>query len=54
MDTHQLAAMTVAGAVASGAHIRLPALAARLAELPRRGAAGTLGPLLTAAVRLAR
>ena len=37
LDTHALAAVHVAGAVATGHHDRLPRLAARIDALPRRG-----------------
>jgi proline iminopeptidase len=58
LDTHALAALHVAHAVAAGAMHRLPALAPRIAALPRRGGSRWLGPLiharLTADLLLAR
>ncbi|MEZ0164842.1 alpha/beta fold hydrolase [Kineococcus sp. LSe6-4] len=52
MDTHQRAAVLVAAAVRAGAADRLPALAGRLAALPRQGASRWLGTAVRAAVRL--
>lgn len=48
LDTHRLAALHVANAVAAGTHHRLPGLADRIAGLPRRGASGRLGALISA------
>ncbi|MEV1295456.1 alpha/beta fold hydrolase [Pseudonocardia sp. NPDC049635] len=50
LDTHRLAALNVAHVVEAGAHRALPALAARLSALPRRGASALLGPLLRAGI----
>lgn len=52
LDTHRLAALHVAHAVAAGGHRKLPALAARIAALPRGGGAHLLGPLISARLRL--
>lgn len=52
LDTHQLAALTVARGVARGRHRDLPALAPRISALPRRGAARWLGPLIAAGLTL--
>ncbi len=52
MDTHQRAAVLVAAAVQAGTAHRLPALADRIAALPRRGASRLLGTAVRAAVRL--
>jgi hypothetical protein len=48
LDTHQLAALHIAHAVATGSGHRLPALADRLSALPRRGPSHWLGPALRA------
>lgn len=48
LDTHRVAALHVTHAVAERAHRKLPELADRIAELPRRGASGMLGPLISA------
>jgi proline iminopeptidase len=49
LDSHQLAALLVAHAAASGTGHRLPALADRLSALPRRGPSHWLGPALRTA-----
>lgn len=54
MDTHQLAALHVAHAVQVGGHHRLPQLADRIADLPRRGASANLTTMLRAAIDLHR
>lgn len=51
LDTHRRAALHVAHAAAAGAVHRLPALADRLADLPRRGASRHVGTALSAVVR---
>ena len=48
LDTHALAALHIAHAVAEGAARRLPQLAPRIAKLPRRGASRWIGPLIHA------
>ena len=48
LDTHQPAALEIAGRVGDGDHRTLPADAGRLAALPRRGASGALGTLVSA------
>lgn len=48
LDTHPLAALHAAHAVASGTHRNLTALAPRISALPRRGRLRTLGPLISA------
>lgn len=48
LDTHHLAALEVAAAVSRGEHRALPTDAARIAALPRRGASGLIGPLVSA------
>jgi proline iminopeptidase len=52
LDTHGLAALHVAHAVAEGEHRRLPELARRIAALPRRGMSGHLGTAIAAALAL--
>lgn len=51
LDTHRRAALHVAHAAAVGAVHRLPALADRLADLPRRGPSRHVGTALAAVVR---
>ncbi|WP_230684962.1 alpha/beta fold hydrolase [Cellulomonas sp. JZ18] len=51
LDTHRRAALHVAHAAAVGAVHRLPALADRLAALPRRGPSRHVGTAITAVVR---
>ncbi|MFC8192489.1 alpha/beta fold hydrolase [Cellulomonas sp. NPDC057328] len=51
LDTHRRAALHVAHAAAVGAAHRLPALAGRLADLPRRGPSRHVGTAVTAVVR---
>jgi pimeloyl-ACP methyl ester carboxylesterase len=53
LDTHRRAALVVAAAVAAGTHHRLPALADRIAALPRRGSSAALGPVVRARIALA-
>ncbi len=53
LDTHRSAALVVAAAVTAGTHHRLPALADRLAALPRRGSSVALGPVIRARIALA-
>ena len=54
LDTHPLAALHVAHAVAEGAHRRLPDLAPRLATLPRRAMSGHLGRIIAAGIAVER
>jgi proline iminopeptidase len=54
LDTHPLAALHVAHAVAEGAHRRLPDLARRIAVLPRRAMSGHLGAIIAAGLALER
>ncbi|MCO1657830.1 alpha/beta hydrolase [Pseudonocardia humida] len=54
LDGHPDLALLVAAAVGAGTHHRLPALAPRLAALPRRGRQRLLGPALAAALRAER
>jgi pimeloyl-ACP methyl ester carboxylesterase len=54
LDTHPLAALHVAHAVAEGTHRRLPDLAPRLATLPRRAMSGHLGSIIAAGVAVER
>ncbi|QYN38618.1 alpha/beta hydrolase [Pseudonocardia sp. DSM 110487] len=54
LDTHPLAALHVAHAVAAGAHRRLPGLAPRIAALPRRAMSGHLGSVIAAGLALER
>lgn len=54
LDTHPLAALHVAHAVAEGAHRRLPGLAPRIAALPRRALSGHLGSIIAAGLALER
>jgi hypothetical protein len=54
LDTHPLAALHVAHAVAEGTHRRLPDLAPRIAALPRRAMAGHLGTIIAAGLALER
>jgi pimeloyl-ACP methyl ester carboxylesterase len=54
LDTHPLAALHVAHAVAEGAHRRLPDLAARIAALPRRSVSGHLGAFIAAGLAAER
>lgn len=53
LDIHRSAALVVAAAVTAGTHHRLPALADRLAALPRRGSSVGLGPVIRARIALA-
>ena len=48
LDTHHLAALDVAGRVAAGEHRTLPDDAETISGLPRRGASGLLGRLVSA------
>ncbi|KXO92185.1 prolyl aminopeptidase [Tsukamurella pulmonis] len=48
LDTHRLAALIAARAVAQGDHARLPDLAGAIADLPREGASRLLGPAIRA------
>jgi len=52
LDTHRLAALHVAHALTEHTHHRLPTLANEIAALPRKGAAGLLGPIITRALAL--
>lgn len=52
LDTHRLAAVHVAHAVAENTLHRLPRLAQQIAALPRRGASGLLGPMITGGLAL--
>jgi pimeloyl-ACP methyl ester carboxylesterase len=54
LDTHPLAALHVANAVAAGVHRRLPGLAPRIAALPRRAMSGHLGTIIAAGLALER
>ena len=54
LDSHPLAALHVAHAVAEGARRRLPDLAPRIAALPRRALSGHLGAVIAAGVALER
>ncbi|WP_187352057.1 alpha/beta hydrolase [Allosaccharopolyspora coralli] len=54
LDTHPLAALHVAHAVAVGAQSTLPELAPRIAALPRHGSMAWLGRLIDARVRAER
>jgi proline iminopeptidase len=54
LDTHPLAALHVAHAVAEGAHRRLPDLIPRIAALPRRAMSGHLGAIIAAGLALER
>lgn len=49
-DNHRLAALNAAHVVEAGAHRALPALAPRLAALPRRGMQAPLGRVLAAGI----
>lgn len=49
-DNHRLAALNAAHVVEAGAHRALPALAPRLAALPRRGMQAPLGRMLAAGI----
>lgn len=52
LDTHPVAALNIAHLVSRGQHRDLPALAPRIAALPRRGASRLIGPVMTAALSL--
>ncbi|MBW0105290.1 alpha/beta fold hydrolase [Pseudonocardia sp. KRD291] len=52
LDTHPVAALTIAHVLARGRHRDLTALAPRIAALPRRGASRLIGPVLAAALSL--
>ncbi|MDQ4115444.1 MAG: alpha/beta hydrolase [Actinomycetota bacterium] len=54
LDTHHLAVLEVAGRVAAGAHRTLPGDAATITALPRKGASGLLGPIVSAGLWLDR
>lgn len=51
LDTHQLALLQIIRATAAGNQSRLPAVADRIAALPRKGASGRLGPILGLEIR---
>lgn len=51
LDTHQLALLHTIRVTLDGQSDRVPTLAARLAGMPRKGASGHLGRILTLAVR---
>ncbi|MGH3566447.1 MAG: alpha/beta fold hydrolase [Pseudonocardia sp.] len=52
LDTHAMAALHVAHAMAAGTSHRLPGLAPRIADLPRRGRSRLIGPLISARLTL--
>lgn len=54
LDSHPLAALHVAHAVACGGHRRLPDLAPRIARLPRRGPLHHLGRVIAASLAAER
>ncbi len=54
LDTHPVAALAVAGLLAGGRFRDLPALAPRIAALPRRGASRLIGPAIGAVLALDR
>lgn len=52
LDTHRLAALHVAHALTENTHHQLPQLAEQIATLPRRGAPGLIGPMITGGLAL--
>ncbi|RZT87368.1 alpha/beta hydrolase family protein [Pseudonocardia sediminis] len=52
LDTHPIAALNIVDLVARGHHRDLPALAPRIAALPRRGASRLIGPVISGLLSL--